>query len=127
MLVLNDTLTYADRLNPRFVIDVSTLSDDVDEAFGAACCGVFTTSDELWEYMRRASIHTGDRMWRMPLWNHFIKQMRTSSSANIANVGTGQGGEACKAASFLREFIQHKNWLHLVSLKSFLIITQLLN
>lgn len=97
-------------------MDVSTLSDDIDEAFGEACCGIFTNSDELWQYIKNASIHTGDRVWRMPLWNCFADQMRTTTSADIDNVGKGRGGEACKAAAFLREFTQHKHWMHIVSL-----------
>lgn len=112
---MNDTLTYAESFKPKFIVDVSTLSADIDETFGEVCCGVFTNSSQLWEYIRNASIHTGDRVWRMPLWKCFTDHMRVSTSADISNVGSGRGGEACKAAAFLREFTKHKHWMHIVS------------
>lgn len=108
-------MTYAESFNPKFLIDIGTVSNDIDETLGEVCGAVFSNSDILWKQIKFASIHTGDRVWRMPLWNYFQKQMCTSFRADVQNVGIGRGGGACKAAAFLREFIPDVPWLHIVS------------
>jgi len=49
---------------------------------------------------------TGDRVWRMPLFNHYTKQVTESQLADINNIGTaGRAGGACTAAAFLKVII----------------------
>lgn len=64
--------------------------------------------------MHKCGIQTGDRVWRMPLFQHFTKQTTDSQLADLCNIGkyAGQGG-ACIAAAFLKEFVTHPNWMHL--------------
>jgi aminopeptidase len=64
--------------------------------------------------MHDAGVKTGDRVWRMPLFNHYTKQVTDSQLADVLNIGkhAGQGG-APIAAAFLREFVTHPNWLHM--------------
>ncbi|XP_053676289.1 cytosol aminopeptidase-like [Anopheles nili] len=66
-LALIDALLYAKHFGPKFIVDVSTISKATMESFGRVCCAVFTNSEELWERMQNASIHTGDRVWRLAL------------------------------------------------------------
>lgn len=97
-------------------MDIGTSSSSVDEALGAACCAVFSTCDDLWEKIKFAGVHTGDRVWRMPLWQHFTKQLMSGNRrADIQNVGIGRGGDPCKTAAFLREFVPDVPWMHIVS------------
>lgn len=113
-LVLVDALLYSQIFFPKCIIDVGTVSVDMEESFGKASCGIFTNSEDLWKNMKNASIHTGDRVWRMPLWDFFTKQMTSSNAVDLQNVGIGRGGEACKAAAFLKEFVPCGQWMHLV-------------
>lgn len=113
-LVLVDALLYSQNFFPKCIIDVGTVSDEMEESLGKATCGIFTNSEELWKNMKNASIHTGDRVWRMPLWDFFTKQMISSNAVDVQNVGIGRGGEACKAAAFLKEFVPCGKWMHLV-------------
>ncbi|TRY66250.1 hypothetical protein DNTS_006734 [Danionella cerebrum] len=89
-LILADALCYAHSFKPMAIINAATLTGAMDVALGSAATGVFTNSDWLWERLHKASIVTGDRVWRMPL-----------------------SGGACTAAAFLREFVSTSHWAHL--------------
>uniref|UniRef100_A0AAZ3P723 Cytosol aminopeptidase domain-containing protein n=1 Tax=Oncorhynchus tshawytscha TaxID=74940 RepID=A0AAZ3P723_ONCTS len=83
---------------------VFSLSMDV--ALGSAATGVFTNSDWLWEQLHKASVVTGDRVWRMPLFQHYTRQVTDCQLADLNNVGKySRSGGACTAAAFLREFV----------------------
>ncbi|XP_068083968.1 cytosol aminopeptidase-like [Anabrus simplex] len=112
-LLLADAIYYSQNFWPKFIVDVGTLTRDVKLGLGGAATGVFTNSDDLWDKIHMAGIHTGDRMWRLPLWNYFTKQVTTSTSVDIMNVGRGKGGGAAKAAAFLHEFVPCGEWIHL--------------
>jgi aminopeptidase len=74
-LILADALCYADTFKPKFVLDIATLTGAMAVALGGSACGVYSTSDEKWCQIQSASYKTGDRVWRMPLWNYYTKQM----------------------------------------------------
>ncbi|XP_077380386.1 cytosol aminopeptidase isoform X2 [Festucalex cinctus] len=86
-LILADALCYAHTFNPRAVVNVATLTGAMDVALGSAATGVFTNSDWLWEQLHKASIGTGDRVWRMPLFQHYTKQVTDSQLADLNNIG----------------------------------------
>ena len=53
-------------------------------------------------YFCQAGMRTGDRVWRMPLFQHYAKQVTESHLADVNNVSTaGRMGSACTAAAFL--------------------------
>lgn len=54
----------------------------------------------------------GDRVWRMPLWKFYTKEIVHQSSVDITN-HTRFHGDSCTGAAFLREFIEDVCWLHL--------------
>ncbi|XP_032881894.1 cytosol aminopeptidase isoform X1 [Amblyraja radiata] len=113
-LVLADALCYAHNFNPKAVVNAATLTGAMDVALGSAATGVFTNSDWLWEHLREASIVTGDRVWRMPLFQHYTRQVTESQLADLNNIGKySRSGGACTAAAFLREFVTVPHWAHL--------------
>lgn len=113
VLALNDALLYAKSFQPQFIVDVGSLSSHVTDTFGQACSAVFTNSEDLWLALENAGVHTGDRLWRMPLWDYFRQQVCTSPTVDMLNVGSGRGGGACKAAAFLGEFVSDQKWVHI--------------
>lgn len=114
-LILADALCYAESFGPKFIVDVGTLSKHVLNAVGPTATGIFTNSDELWQQVKTASIHTGDRVWRMPLWKYYTDQVTASQNVDVQNVGCKGGGEPSKFAAFLREFVPCGKWMHMVN------------
>lgn len=115
-LVLADALVYAQTFWPRFIVDVGTMTMGMWKALGPTASGVFTNSEALWEYMLAASMHTGDRVWRFPLWDHFSVQLTAHKSVDVKTHGKGPRrgiGDPCRVAAFLNEFVPCGDWLHL--------------
>lgn len=113
-LVLADLLCYANEFDPLVVINAATLTGAMDVALGAATTGAFTTCDTLWGHLHEAGRVTGDRMWRMPLFNYYTKQMECSDTADLRNTQKKAGSAgSCTAAAFLKEFVETKHWAHL--------------
>nr|XP_033804608.1 cytosol aminopeptidase [Geotrypetes seraphini]XP_033804617.1 cytosol aminopeptidase [Geotrypetes seraphini] len=113
-LLLADALCYAHKIDSRAIVNAATLTGAMDVALGSAATGVFTNSSWLWTHLHEASIVTGDRVWRMPLFQHFSKQITESPLADLNNIGKySRSGGACTAAAFLKEFVTVPHWAHL--------------
>uniref|UniRef100_A0A8I6AG50 Cytosol aminopeptidase n=1 Tax=Rattus norvegicus TaxID=10116 RepID=A0A8I6AG50_RAT len=92
-------------------VDPSSCAMDV--ALGSGATGVFTNSSWLWNKLFEASVETGDRVWRMPLFEHYTRQVIDCQLADVNNLGKYRSAGACTAAAFLREFVTHTKWAHL--------------
>ncbi|KAK1792586.1 hypothetical protein P4O66_012524 [Electrophorus voltai] len=113
-LILADALCYAHSFNPRALVNAATLTGAMNVALGSAASGVFTNSDWLWDQLYKASVITGDRVWRMPLFQHYTRQVTESALADLNNIGKYSGSAgACTAAAFLQEFVTASHWAHL--------------
>ncbi|KAM9329859.1 cytosol aminopeptidase [Gastrophryne carolinensis] len=113
-LLLADALCYAHNFNPRAIVNAATLTGAMDVALGSAATGVFTNSSWLWTHLHEVYVVTGDRVWRMPLFDHYSKQVTESAIADLNNVGKySRAGGACTAAAFLKEFVTAPHWAHL--------------
>lgn len=113
-LVLADALCYSATFNPKAVVDLATLTGAMSVALGAGAAGAFCTSDALWNLLHEAGKTSGDRLWRMPLFEFYRKGMIKSTLADINNISkAGPSGGACSAAAFLKEFVKAEHWAHL--------------
>lgn len=114
-LILADALCYAQEFNPRFVVDVATLTGAMRIALSNSATGVFTNDGNLFETLRSAGTVTGDRVWRLPLWKHFTDEVtKKVKGADLNNIAKCKGGGSCTAAAFLREFVPKDTpWMHL--------------
>jgi leucyl aminopeptidase len=110
-LVLCDTLTYAQKFEPKLMIDIATLTGACIVALGAHASGLYSNDDKLAESLLEAGQTTGDRAWRMPLWKEYTKQLE-SNFADLANIGGPKAGSVT-AACFLKEFVGNTPWAHL--------------
>lgn len=110
-LVLCDALTYAERFNPKAVIDVATLTGACVVALGAHATGLYSNQEDLAKQLLEAGVNSHDRAWHMPLWNDYQKQLDTNF-ADVSNLG-GPGGGSITAACFLSRFAKKYNWAHL--------------
>ncbi|MDQ8038570.1 MAG: leucyl aminopeptidase family protein, partial [Pedobacter sp.] len=111
-LVLCDALTYIGKYKPAVVIDIATLTGACVVALGKVVSGLFSPSDELANALLEAGQRSGDRAWRLPVWNDY-QDMLDSPFADIANIGNAPNGGAITAACFLARFTKDYNWAHL--------------
>ena len=110
-LVLCDALTYVERFKPAAVIDVATLTGACVIALGKHATGMYSNSDALAAELLDAGTISGDKAWRMPLWDEYQQQLK-SNFADIANIGGREAG-SITAACFLARFTGKYDWAHL--------------
>ncbi|MEN9807454.1 MAG: leucyl aminopeptidase [Pseudomonadota bacterium] len=110
-LVLCDAMTWAEQYSPRAVIDVATLTGAIITALGSHASGLFANNDALADDLLAAGEWTGDRAWRMPLWDEYQDALK-SNFADIPNIGT-PGAASITAACFLARFADKYPWAHL--------------
>src|ERR1700678_1545952 len=110
-LVLADGLHYAKQLGATHLVDAATLTGAVVVALGMLNAGVFSNDDAMYERFHKANQEAGEKMWRLPLDDEYMDQIR-SSIADIMNTG-GRWGGAINAAMFLKEFAEDTPWIHL--------------
>jgi len=112
-LILADALTYAkEKYNPDVIIDIATLTGACIVALGYSVAGLFSNNDRLSDEIFAAGQQSGEKVWRMPLWDIYDEQIK-SDIADVNNTG-GRGAGSVTAAKFLEKFIDgHKNWAHI--------------
>ncbi len=110
-LILCDALTYAERFNPKTIIDIATLTGAVIIALGRHPSGLMGNDDELCAELTKAGNKAGDRLWRLPLWDEYQDQLK-SNFADIANIG-GRDAGTITAGCFLSRFTEKQSWAHI--------------
>ncbi|RCU51767.1 MULTISPECIES: leucyl aminopeptidase [Corallincola] len=110
-LVLCDALTYVERFEPELVVDVATLTGACVIALGKHASGLMSTHNPLAHELLNASEQSGDRAWRLPLWDEYQEQLE-SPFADMANIG-GRPAGAITAGCFLSRFTKKYHWAHL--------------
>ncbi|ABA87461.1 cytosolic aminopeptidase, M17 family [Syntrophotalea carbinolica DSM 2380] len=110
-LILADALTYAGRFEPRAVIDLATLTGACIIALGHEASAVFSNRDELARNLIRAGETSRERLWQLPLWDSYDKQIK-SEIADMKNTG-GRPAGTITAAAFLQRFVPDCPWAHI--------------
>ncbi len=109
-MVLADGLVYAERYQPKAVIDLATLTGACVIALGGQAAGLFSTDDSLRDKMVAAGTAVHERVWPLPLWDDYQKAIK-SDVADMKN-GGGRYGGVGTSAIFLKAFTDYP-WMHL--------------
>ncbi len=111
-MVLADVLWYCqERFDPRFMIDLATLTGAMIISLGHEMGGFFSNDDTLAQQLHAAGEASGEKLWRLPLGDAYDRQIK-SDIADMKHVG-GRPGGAITAAQFLQRFVNGKPWAHL--------------
>ena len=111
-MVINDGLTYAAKnYKPKAMFDFATLTGSMVIALGSHATGYFANDDDLAKRLEKASKTSGEKVWRMPLWEDYDIQLK-SDLADFKHTG-GRGGGAITAARFLSKFVMDVPWIHM--------------
>ncbi|QJC30350.1 leucyl aminopeptidase [Enterobacteriaceae endosymbiont of Neohaemonia nigricornis] len=112
-LVLCDALTYVNRFNPKYVIDIATLTGACVIALGHNISGLMSNSHTLSKQIQQASSETNDRVWKLPINDINYFNQLYSNIADISNIGNNNAGSAITAACFLAKFAKPYKWAHI--------------
>ena len=110
-LILCDALTYAEKYNPRCVIDIATLTGACIIALGKVPSAVLGNHPPLIKDLIQSGKQIEDKLWELPLWDEYQEQLN-SNFADIANIG-GRDAGTITAACFLSRFTKKYKWAHL--------------
>jgi len=111
-LVLADVLSYVvDKYKPCGMLDFATLTGAVLIALGNRASGLMTNDQKLLKEVFKASDKTGEKVWELPLWDDYSKDIK-SKIADIKNLGNGRLAGTITAGAFLKEFVGDTPWVH---------------
>ena len=111
-LVLADALWYCNqRFEPKFMVNLATLTGAIMVALGQGYAGLFSNNDELSGRLTEAGLATQEKVWRMPMGADYDKLI-DSKNADMKNIG-GRYGGSITAAQFLQRFVKETPWAHL--------------
>lgn len=109
-LTLADAISYGLELKPDAIFDFATLTGACMVALGPHIAGVMSNDEALAEAWLSAARAAGEDMWRLPLPDRLMDQLK-SDIADMRNTGERWGG-ALTAGLFLREFVGETPWVH---------------
>jgi leucyl aminopeptidase len=111
-LILADALTYAERFDPKYVIDVATLTGAVIVALGHVTTGLMANDDELANQLLQAAEQSLDKAWRLPLSSAYEDGLE-SPVADMINAGFERSAGSILAGMFLSKYTKAYSWAHL--------------
>jgi leucyl aminopeptidase len=112
-LILADALVYAQRYEPKVLIDLATLTGAVIMALGHQAAAAVGTDQKLIQKLIASGDATGERLWQLPLYEEFEKATK-SDIADLKNIATaGVGAGTITGAAFLKPFTGGFPWAHL--------------
>jgi leucyl aminopeptidase len=111
-LVLADVLWYCqEKFDPRFMVDLATLTGAMIVALGHEYAGMFSNDDALASRLEAVGKSTNEKLWRFPLDDAYDKLIR-SDIADMKNIG-GRPAGSISAAQFIQRFVNKRPWAHL--------------
>ncbi len=113
-LVLADALSYiVKEFQPEVLIDLATLTGSTVRTLGYHAAALFTNNNALYDALTQAGEKTGEKVWRLPLWQEYEEDLK-SDVADLKNFSGKPTAGAISAAKFLEVFTDyHPNWAHL--------------
>ncbi|MCS5652784.1 MAG: leucyl aminopeptidase, partial [Candidatus Marinimicrobia bacterium] len=112
-LILADGLSYASKhYDPEYILDFATLTGAVLISLGHIATGVMGTNDDLMKVVKKSSKSVGEKVWELPLWSEYCKQVQ-SNIADVKNTGAPMQAGSIAGGAFLKEFVGEKiPWVH---------------
>ena len=112
-LILADGLSYASKhYEPEYILDFATLTGAVLVALGHVAAGVLGTDEDLMQLVKESSVNAEEKVWELPLWPEFCKQVK-SKIADVKNTGAARQAGTIAGAAFLKEFVGGRiPWVH---------------
>jgi leucyl aminopeptidase len=113
-MTLADGLSYLSKnYKTDAMVDLATLTGSAVRTFGDTCGALMGNNPELIFQLLKCSDETNQRLWNLPLWDIWKKDIE-SDVADFKNISLKPVGDCIVAGKFLEQFIEgHQNWAHL--------------
>jgi len=111
-VTLADTLHYAIKLEPDYLVDLATLTGACMVALGQEVAGAMGNSKPLLGRIQAAAAASGEMLWHLPLPDEY-RDLLKSRVADLKNISGTRYGGAITAGLFLEEFVGKTPWVHL--------------
>ena len=112
-LILADALSYASKhYEPEYILDFATLTGAMVITLGHIATGIMGTDEKLIEKVKDSAENTSEKVWELPLWPEFLKQVK-SEIADVKNIGAARQAGTIAGGAFLKEFVgDNIPWVH---------------
>ena len=111
-VVLADALTYAKKYNPKFVVDIATLTGAAEVALGQRASALFCDDETLSEKLCEIGEQSGDYLWPLPMWEEYDEEIK-GTFGDWTNSAKAKWGGAIHGAVFLKQFAKDYKWAHI--------------
>ena len=111
-VILADALTYAERYQPKLIVDIATLTGACAVALGTHCSGLMTPDTELQNKLQQAGEISGDYLWPLPMWEEYEASIK-GTFGDIQNDDRTRNAGAILGGMFLWQFAKKYPWAHL--------------
>lgn len=111
-VILADALTYAQKQNPNFILDLATLTGACLVALGEQIAGAMGNNPEFMKKLQVASKEVGEKIWELPLPKEYQEGVK-SDIADLKNIPPTRFAGAIMGGLFLQEFVGKTPWIHL--------------
>ncbi len=111
-LILCDILSYINKFNPYYVIDIATLTGACLISLGPKINALLTNNKKLSKKIISASKESMNNIWELPLFNEYNKYLK-SNIADIKNCSETPYAGTITAACFLSYFTKKYKWAHI--------------
>jgi leucyl aminopeptidase len=112
-LILAEGISYCKKYNPKMIIDIATLTGQVEEIFNGLATGVMGNNQELIEELKKCGEIENEKIWALPIWDENLEDTK-STIADLKNINDGDDS-TINGAAFLMNFLPKKNikWMHM--------------
>lgn len=111
-LTLADSLNFAVREKPDYIVDLATLTGACMVALGEDVAGLFGNNEALTKLLLQSAKETGEKIWELPLEKNYLESVK-SHIADLRNISGTRYGGAITAALFLEKFVDKVPWSHI--------------
>ncbi|MDR2727685.1 MAG: leucyl aminopeptidase family protein [Chitinispirillales bacterium] len=114
-LILADAISYCrNKIKPSAIVDLATLTGAIVISLGDTAAGLYSNNDELAQKLFDAGERSGERVWRMPLYQEYSDSVKSEIAdlRNLSKLKKGYAGSNT-AAAFIKEFCGDIPWAHI--------------
>ena len=115
-IILADANTFAEKYNPRLVVNVATLTGAASVALGERASAILTKNEKLSATLCGFGEESGDYIWPLPLWDEYEEEIKgiNGDICNLRNRGETRAGGTILGAMFIYQFAKKfPLWAHI--------------